>query len=103
MSLLYQLRLQDLKVCLGPVEATSIVDAFVCIPTQSVGKRVIYNFIPGKSFIHLPVYPVGNPYSQTFLIFIQNKYYQLYDCIGIKKFFSLRKLMQWIIIVDYDQ
>jgi hypothetical protein len=48
----------------------------------------------------LPVYPVGNPYSQTFLIFIQNRYYQLYDCIGIKKFFSLRKLTQWIIMVE---
>ena len=41
MSLLYQFRLQGLKVCLGPVDATSIIDDFACIPMQSVGKRVI--------------------------------------------------------------
>jgi len=45
MSLRYQLRVTELR-WLGLVEPTSIIAAFICIPTQSVEKKVI-QFFPG--------------------------------------------------------
>jgi len=42
--------------------------------------------------------PIGNPCSQIFFISKQNRYYQVYDCIGIHCFSWPLKLMNWIIL-----